>query len=326
VRSLAPAFAACFFVLAGPTSAEELHVYTAIDRMEVQEHLRTFEKQTGIRVRWVRLSTGEVLTRVRAERRNPQASVWFGGPSFDFITAASEGLFEAYRPTTYDRFAPETRDPEWRWCGAYLGYVAFASNPNLLARRGAKLPTSWSDLLRPELKGDVSLAYAYTSGTAYTVVASLVQLFGEEKGIDYLKQLDGQVHHYNRSGTACVTQVGLGEVATCVAFSQDILSKGVGKGYPVVLTFPSEGTGYEVGGIALLHGAPEPAAAKRLIDWVFTRETQERFAQWNRLPVRDDVSALPGSTGNARRIAFDPQRAAADRRRLVDAWREVTGQ
>ncbi len=308
--------------------AEDLTLYTALDTMEAQIYLDAFQADSGLSVRWVRLSAGEVLTRVRAERGRPQASVWFGGPSLDFMSAAREGLLAPYTPTTYDRFPADAKDPEGRWHGFYLGLIGFASNPNVLGRRGAAPPTSWAALLDPKMKGEVTLAYAYTSGTAYTVIASLVQLFGEARALAYLRALDGQVHHYNRSGSACVTQVGLGEAGTCVAFSHDVLSKGVKKGYPVVLTFPSEGTGYEVGALALLRGGPQPEAARRFIDWALSARAQALLSKWNRLPIRDDVEVAAGipKASDVKRIPFDPVRAAADRRRLVDAWREETGQ
>ncbi len=316
----------CLIPLAA--NAAELTLYTALDSLEAQIYREAYERDTGVSLRMVRLSAGEVLTRIRAERNNPQASVWFGGPSLDFITAAKEGLFEPYAPTTYDRFPNGAKDSQGRWHGIYWGLIGFASNPHLLARRKAAPPRSWAELLRPELRGEVSLAYAYTSGTSYTVIASLAQLFGEEQAIAYLRSLDGQVHHYNRSGSACVTQVALGEIGTCIAFSHDVLSKGVRKGYPVVLTFPEEGTGYEVGAIALLSGAPQPHEARRFIDWALTPRAQALLTKWNRLPIRGDVDVPEGivKASEVRRIDFDPQRAAAERRRLVERWREATGQ
>lgn len=308
--------------------ADELKMYTALDSFEAQIYLSAFESDTGIQVRWVRLSAGEVLTRIRTERERPQASVWYGGPSLDFAIAAREVLLEPYAPSTFDAFLPGTRDEARRWSGIYLGLVGFASNPKVLARRGVGPPTAWRDLLRPAFAGEVSLAYAYTSGTSYTVIASLVQLFGEESAMKYLEDLDRNVHHYNRSGSACVTQVGLGEIGACVAFSHDVLTKGVKKGYPVVLTFPAEGTAYEVGAVALLRGAPEPVEARRFIDWALGPRAQTLLRAWNRLPIRPDVPVAEGipRPGEVRMIDFDASRAARDRRRLVDRWREVTGQ
>lgn len=316
------------FALAGTARAAELTLYTALDSLEAQIYLEAFEQDSGLSVRTVRMSAGEILTRIRAERARPQASVWYGGPSLDFMIAATDGLLEPYRPRSFDRFPKGAFDPEGRWHGIYLGLIGFASNPKVLARRGAAPPRSWQELLRPELEGEVSLAYAYTSGTSYTVIASLVQLMGEEQAMAYLEALDRQVHHYNRSGSACVTQVGLGEIGTCVAFSHDVLSKGVRKGYPVVLTFPAEGTGYEVGAIGLIRGAPKPEAARKFIDWALSGRAQALLSRWNRLPIRDDAPVAEGLAhpGEVRRIEFDAARAAADRRRLVERWRDETGQ
>jgi iron(III) transport system substrate-binding protein len=312
----------------GIASAKELHIYTALDSLEAQIYVDAFTQDTGIPVRWVRLSAGEILTRVRTEAARPQASVWYGGPSLDLLIAARDGLLEAYRPATYDRFASGSRDPEWRWSGVYLGLIGFASNAAVLARRGVAPPTSWRDLLRPQYRGEVSMAYAYTSGTSYTVIALLAQLFGEDAAMLYLRDLDRNVHHYNRSGSACVTQVGLGEIGVCVAFSHDILTKGTRKGYPVALTFPSEGTGYEVGGIALLRKAPEPEEARRFIDWALGLRAQSLLQQWNRLPIRDDAPIAAGIPRPAeiKLVDVDVGRAAEARSRLVDEWREITGQ
>jgi iron(III) transport system substrate-binding protein len=314
--------------LAAPASAKELHLYTALDTLEAQIYIDAFTEDTGIPVRWVRLSAGEILTRIRTERARPQASVWYGGPSLDLLVAARDELLEPYRPTTFDAFPKNGRDTAWRWSGIYLGLIGFASNPKLLARHGALPPTSWRDLLRPQLRGEVSMAYAYTSGTSYTVIASLVQLFGEDSSMLYLRDLDRNIHHYNRSGSACVTQVGLGEIGTCVAFSHDVLTKGTKKGYPVVLTFPSEGTGYEIGGIALVRGAPEPDEARRFVDWALTLRAQSLLSRWNRLPIREDAPVAPGvpPPASLKLIDFDPVRASEDRNRIVDEWREMTGQ
>ncbi len=316
----------CCLTFAASAPGAELRLYTSVDRLEAQALAEAFEQDTGTAVRWIRMSAGEVLTRLRAERSRPQASVWFGGPSLDYMNAARDGLLEPYHPRAFDAFGPEARDPEWRWVAAYMGLVGFASNTRVLARRGVAAPTSWQELLQPALRGELSLAYAYTSGTAYTLLAALAQGMGEEPALTYLRALDGQVHHYNRSGNACVTQAALGEVGVCIAFSQDILVKGVKKGYPVVLTFPREGTASEHGGLAVVAGAPEREEAHRFVEWLLSPKAQQRLAQWSRLPIRPDVPADFADARGVRRYPFDPVLAASQRRRLVDRWREATGQ
>src|SRR5574341_2192469 len=81
-------------VLAG----QVLHMYSALDTAETQLYIPEFEKETGIKVEWVRLSSGEVLARLRAEAKNPQVSIWFGGPSQDHIAGKKAGISMPYKP------------------------------------------------------------------------------------------------------------------------------------------------------------------------------------------------------------------------------------
>ncbi|MBX7099058.1 MAG: ABC transporter substrate-binding protein [Myxococcaceae bacterium] len=313
-------------VLSSLARAETLTAYTALDRGEAAAYFEAFTRDTGVQVRWVRLSSGETLARVRAEKERPQASLWFGGPSLDLSVAAADGLLEPYTPKTLDTFRPGQRDAQWRWVGFSVGVLAFASNPEVLARKKADLPHAWSDLLQPPYANEVSMAYAYTSGTAYTVLATVAQLFGEEKAVAYFAALDKNVHHYTRSGAACVTQVGLAEVGTCIAFAHDILNKGKAKGYPVELSFPAEGTGYEVASMAVIAGAPQRELAQRFVDWAVSQPVQATLQRYHRLPVRDDVPRPSSLPADLKLIDFDTEKAIARRRPLIDAWREATGQ
>ena len=309
-------------------NAEVLHLYTALDTNEAKIYIRAFEEESGIRVRWVRLSAGEVLVRIRSERANPQVALWFGGPSPEFIVAKNEGLLAPYTPHVDFDPPPSTFDEAHYWTGFYFGAIGFASNTEILARKGIPPPTSWYDLLKPQLKGEISVAYAYTSGTANTLLAAIVQMMGEDAGFDYIAKLDRNVHHYNRSGSACVTQVGFGEVAVGIAFSHDIVKKGPAKGYPVVLSFPKEGTGFEIGAMALVKGGPNQEAAKRFIDWALSARAQNLMQKWFRTPLNPKAEIAQGAVtaDRVKLIQFDAIWAANHRQRLVERWREVTAQ
>ena len=309
-------------------SGKVLHLYTALDINEAKIYIRAFEEESGIEVRWVRLSAGEVLVRIRSERANPQVALWFGGPSPEFIVAKREGLLAPYAPRIDFEPLPSTFDEAHHWTGFYFGAIGFASNTEILERKGIEPPTSWSDLLKPELKGEISVAYAYTSGTANTLLAAIVQMMGEEAGFDYIAKLDRNVHHYNRSGSACVTQVGFGEVGVGIAFSHDIVKKGPAKGYPVVLSFPKEGTGFEIGAMALVKGGPNQVAAKRFMDWALSVRAQNLMQKWFRTPLNPQAEVAKGAVtaDKVKLIEFDSIWAANHRQRLVERWREITAQ
>ena len=315
-------------VVAAEGSGEPLHLYTALDTNEAKIYIRAFEEDTGIQVRWVRLSAGEVLVRIRSERTNPQVSLWFGGPSPEFIVAKREGLLAPYTPRIDFEPLPSTFDEAHYWTGFYFGAIGFASNTEILERKGITPPTSWYDLLKPELKGEISVAYAYTSGTANTLLAAIVQMMGEDAGFDYIAKLDRNVHHYNRSGSACVTQVGFGEVGVGIAFSHDIVKKGPAKGYPVMLSFPKEGTGFEIGAMALVKNGPNQAAAKHFMDWALSIQAQNLMQKWFRTPLNPNAEVAEGAVtaDKVKLIEFDSIWAANHRQRLVERWREVTAQ
>ena len=307
--------------------ASELHVYTSLDPMEAKVYIDAYEKFSATKIRWVRMSTGEVLTRLRAEKNRPQASVWLGGPTIEYTLAANDRLLDRYQPQTFNDFPDYMRDSAWRWLGVSESFVGFAVNPKVLALQNATSPTSWNDLLKPEFHGAITMAYAYTSGTAYTIIASLAQLMGEERAFKYWQQLDLNIEHYNRSGPGCVTQVGLGETGVCIAFAHDIMTKGIDKGYPLIITYPEEGTGYEVSGIALVAGGPERQEAQRFIDWMFDHEAQQLVLKMHNNPVRKDLPGTHEMVGHeAKRMNFDLLQAARERKRLIEKWREATGQ
>ncbi|MFH1539311.1 MAG: ABC transporter substrate-binding protein [bacterium] len=305
-----------------------LRAYSALDPNETKIYFRAYEEQTGVRIQWVRMSSGAVMARVTAERKNPTMGLWFGGPSTDFIHAAKQGLLEPFKPEIDFELPPNAHDPGWHWSGFYFGAIGFVSNTNIMKKRGLTPPTSWQDLIRPEFKGEIGVAYPYTSGTAYTFLAAIVQMMGEEAGLEYLKKLDRNVHHYNKSGSACVTQVGLGEIGVGISFSHDIMKKGVSKGYPVALSFPKEGTGYEIGGMALIKGGPDHEEARKFIEWVLSVEAQSMLKNWFRIPLHPEAEIAEGAVRaeDVKLIEFDEVKAGEDKERLVEEWRLITAQ
>lgn len=318
----------CSVFLTGLAAGKVLHMYTAFDTEEAKYYIEVFEKETGIDVEWVRMSSGEVLARIEAEAANPQASMWHAGSNTSHINAASKGLLEPYKPNTDFELIDILHAEDWAWTGFYTGAIGFVSNVNFLKEHNVKAPTTWSQLLDPAFEDNIAMAYPYTSGTAYTTYATLVQMIGMEKTLDWWEEFDKQsIHQYTKSGTACIAMVGIGEVAVGIAFSHDIMAKGINKGYPVVMTFPEEGTGYEVGGLSLIKGGPEPELAKQFIDWCYTKEAQDLFQKYNRLPVNPKATVKEGSVtlDQVKLIDYDHILAGQSKDEWVTAWRDRIG-
>jgi len=305
-----------------------LHIYEAFDTEEGKLYIEAFEAETGIDVQWVRMSSGEVRARVEAEAANPQATVWHAGSNTEHINAALKGLLAPYKPKTDFDLPDQFHDKKWLWTGFYTGAIGFIANKDFLAKNNLKAPTSWQDLLSPAWAKNISMAYPYTSGTAYTTFATLVQMWGQDKALEWWSTFDKQnIFQYTKSGTGCISQVGLGEVALGIAFSHDIMAKGINAGYPVVMTFPSDGTGYEVGGLSLIKGGPEPELGKKFIDWCFTKKAQDLFQKYSRLPVNPKAEVAPGAVtlDKVKLIKYDAQWAGTNYDALIAAWRDRIG-
>jgi iron(III) transport system substrate-binding protein len=237
-----------------------------------------FEKvYSDITVNFVRLSAGEALTRIRNEKDNPQFDIWWGGPIDSFVAAAAEGLLEPYESPNAGNLAnPDlTKAPGNEWAGVYVGSLGFATNQNWLDENpGVEPPKSWDDLLKPEFTGQIMVAHPSSSGTSYTALCTILQLKGEEEGWKFINDYAKQVLQFTKSGAAPAKFVGQGEAGVGIVFSHDIVAEQE-KGSPLVLTFPEEGTGYEIGGMGILKGAQHPDAAQKWFDWALEPATQE---------------------------------------------------
>src|SRR5687767_3405749 len=248
----------------------ELNVLCTPQEQWCQGMKQEFEAKYGITVNYVRMSSGEALARVQAEKDNPQFDIWWGGPIDSFVAAKGEGLLEAYDSPNYANLTDpvKMKDVDNQWVGIYVGTLGFATNTDWLAANpGVEAPTSWDDLLKPEFTGQVMVAHPSSSGTSYTALATVLQIRGEEAGWEYLKQYDAQMAQYTKSGAAPAKFVGQGEAAVAIVFSHDIVNEIENNKLPLVLTFPEEGTGYEIGVMALVKGGKNMQAAKLWFDW-----------------------------------------------------------
>lgn len=263
----------------GPAAVEdqELNVLCTPQEEWCQGMKQEFEAKYNITVHYVRMSAGEALARLQTEKDNPQFDVWWGGPIDTYIAGKDAGVLEAYESPNFKNLRDQKlyKDPDNFWAGIYVGSLGFATNQDWLdAHPGVSAPESWDDLLKPEFKGQIMVAHPSTSGTSYTAIATVLQIKGEEAGWEYLRKYHEQIAQYTKSGAAPAKFVGQGEAAVAIVFSHDIVNEIENNKLPLVLTFPKEGTGYEIGGMAIVKGAKHPQAARLWFDWALTAEAQ----------------------------------------------------
>jgi iron(III) transport system substrate-binding protein len=173
----------------------------------------TFGKTTGIKVNVSIKGSGEALAQLTAERANPKTDVWFGGTGDPHLQAAESDLTIEYRSPNLTQLhswaQQQAEQSRYRTVGIYSGPLGFGYNTELLAKKKLPVPKSWADLLKPIYKGEIQVANPASSGTAYTMIATLVQLMGEEQAFAYLKELHKNIGAYTRSGTAPISTRGV---------------------------------------------------------------------------------------------------------------------
>lgn len=259
----------------GGASSQSLTIACGAMEDLCQKWTEAFTAASGIATTYVRLSSGETVARLDSAKDNPEFDVWHGGPVDGFGAAAEKGLIEAYDSPTAAAIPAKYKDPEHYWTGVYIGVLGFCSNQEVLNQLGVEVPDSWDDLLDPKLKGQISTAHPSTSGTAFTTLWTQVALRGgEDQGLDYMKQMHNNVLQYTKSGTAPGQIAGRGEVGVGLVFSHDCVKYKEEGMKDLVVSFPKEGTGYEIGGVALIKNTRNAEAAKKYIDWTLSAEAQ----------------------------------------------------
>jgi len=260
-----------------------------------------------------------------AEKDNPQFDIWWGGPIDSFVAAKGEGLLQPYNSPNFKNLLDQKKykDADNQWVGIYVGTLGFATNKDWLAAHpGTKAPTSWDDLLKPEFKGQLMVAHPSTSGTSYTALATVLQIRGQDAGWAYLKQYAGQMLQFTKSGAAPAKFAGQGEAAVAIVFSHDIVHEIDDNGLPLELTFPAEGTGYEIGGMGILKGAKHLDAAQKWFDWAISAEAQALGPKYHayQAPTVSGVQLSHPELLQVNLIDYDFQWAGEHKKEYVDKF------
>jgi iron(III) transport system substrate-binding protein len=292
-----------------------------------------FEKETGIKVAMTRKSAGEIYAQLKAESANPRGDIWWGGTGDPHLQAAEEGLTQEYESPANkdlnDWAISQWKAAKQRSIGIYAGALGFGFNTQQIKSKGIAEPKCWADLLDPKLRDDVQVADPNSSGTAYNLLATMVQLMGEDKAFDYLKALHKNINQYTKSGAAPAKATSLGETAVGIVFIHDAVVFAV-QGDPIKPVSPCEGTGYEIGSMSIVKGARNLDNAKKFYDWALTPAAQGLAgpAKSYQVPSNKNAPVPPQSPkmSEMKLIDYDFVKygSSAERTRLLAKWdREV---
>ncbi|MGL5435522.1 MAG: ABC transporter substrate-binding protein [Lachnospiraceae bacterium] len=306
-------------------------VYNCSIEEELLELGKRFEAATGGKVESIQLSAGEALGRISVEKENPKAGVWYIGGVDSYISAKKDGLLEQYSSPTAANFSDQFKDKDGYYTGVTMTYLVISYNQTLLDELGLEVPASWQDLLDPAYAGQITMASPATSGTAYTFLSTICQLYGEEEGIEYMKALDANVKSYEKSGSSPSRLCAQGEAAIAITYFHDVTNYREQGFDDFLCVIPSEGTGYEMGCTALVKGGPSPEASKAFIDFILMADNQEVAISLGYHSGRTNPDTKPSELveellTDAPVIEYDAEWSGENRERLIGEWAEAVGQ
>lgn len=299
---------ACFGAVA---RAERLTIYSPHGKDILEEFEKGFEATSpGVDVVWLDLGAQSCLDRIRAEGRNPQADLWWGGPSTQFAIAAAEGLLEPYRPTWAGAVRESARDEEDRWYGQFLLPLCIAYNRERL--RAEDAPKTFDELLDPRYRGQIILRYPIESGTLRNfIAATIVRLDGlverPVRAAQWLRDLARNTKGYAADSTLLNQKIERGEGTLTIWNLTDILFQAERYGYRFGYVVPERDVPVITDAIAIVRGAPSPDLARRFYEYATSIESGVRLARSHfRIPARGDVprDRLPAWQAELR---YEPQ-------------------
>ena len=307
---------------------KHLVVYVA-SRDEVGRGLlELFKDKTGCTYEYMRMPTQEALSRIRLERKYPKADIFIGGTCDAHVLMKQDKLSQKYISKNYDSIPDEYKDKEGYWIGFEVNPLSIAVNKDRWDKefgcKGLEIPKTYKDLLNPIYKGEIVIPDPNTSGTAYTMLASLVQSMGEEEAKNFLKEMKANVGEFTTNGYTPAQKVATGEYLIAVNFLGDqLLVKD--SGFNIVTNVPKN-SGWNIDAISKIKNGPNGDVGKYFIDFCTTKEIEETLTNISRgMSTREDTKGKKGIKLYELDIYedYDFIKASNDREWLIDMWNSL---
>lgn len=326
------AVTALLVALAGTAQAGAVTVYTALEEDEIADYVAAAKADLpDIDLKVLRLSTGDLGARILAEAGNPQHDVIWGWAVTNMLDPRITALLEAYPVKGAETLPQPYKAADQTWFAATGYMTAFCVNTELLKAKNLPVPTSWADLAKPIYKGEVVLPNPVSSGTGYMQIAGILQSKGSEKGWQFLKELDGNVAQYIKSGSKPCKAARSGEYAIggSLAFAA---IKSVEEGFPVKMVVPSDGAGYELEASALMKQAKNKADAKRFLDWTLSPKVAALYTKYKEIVTiagtpQSQAAQAAGLPADVSKVLYpiDFKKSAAERDEILKTWQSTIG-
>ena len=312
----------------GEQSKQPLKVYVIFQEDEARILLEKYKKETGQSYEVIRMSGGEASYHLLSMNKTG-IDVVLGGPADLHEQLKNKGKLIRYSSSVGNQIPTIYKDKLGYWTGMYMGALAIGVNEQVWKQdsqlASLPLPERYEDLLRPELKGKIEIPDPETSGTGYTLLASLAQERGEERAIALMHALKSQSSSTTFSGISSAQRLAVGEVAAVISFMGDQL-RFMNSGYAIHSSIPPQG-GWEIGAVSILKGGDNETAAKKLVDFVLSTDAQRDYMNSAfSLPVIPNIKVHPLLASVKLEKLLTTYRfdiAAANREDLLGRWREA---
>ncbi len=268
-------------------ASKEVVVYTSNQTGLVDLVVEEFEKlYPNIEVLVIRGGGGELLGRIAAEANRPQGDIMWGGGKESLESYAE--YFTPYLPEAVQYMDSDYYHPEGLWIGNMVHLHVIMVNDSVIGNQAP--PTTWAQTLDPKWKNKIVFADPSASGSAYTQLALLIQVFGEKDATEWRKTKDFLENMLIVGGSGLVYRgVGDGEYPLGITMEYAAYSYLVG-GAPVRLIYPDEGTVAQPEGSAIIKNAPNMENAKLFQEVVNSKPVRERILkEFYRRPARNDI-------------------------------------
>ena len=313
--------------VAGGCSPSEPGVvlYVSADDHIARQVVGAFERETGIRVDTVsdteQTKTTGLANRLRAERNNPQADVFWSSEVFHTVNLAEEGVLDEYEPSTGGEWPAGFRDPQHRWYGFAARARVIVYAPDRVAPEDR--PQTWMDLTWSQFKGRIVMAdprFGTTGGHLAAMKAYWSKVVGRGYYEAFLMGLADNEVRLLPSGNAGVVQaVADGEADLGLTDTDDVWAAQA-RGLEVDLIYPRHDVEAAGGGtllipntVARVAGGPHPDTADRLIDFLLSEDVERMLAESvsHNVPLRAGLAADYPQYAVPDPLRADYRRAAA---------------
>ncbi len=176
----------CSIPLESSALAREVRVYSGRHYNTDRQVYKSFNKETGIKVRLIETTGISLVERLKREGKNSNADIILLVDAARISNAARIGLLQSFKSEKLEKDVPEQyRDSAFRWYALTRRVRVMVANPKIV---NIKKIRNYSDLADPSLRGLVCLRKR-NSPYNQSLVANQIILRGEEKTKVWLKKM-----------------------------------------------------------------------------------------------------------------------------------------